>query len=465
MSGDLFEFLFDDAPERHPISVSELNAQVRNALERTFPAVWVEAEIVNFTAARSGHWYFTLNDGTSQIRAACYRGANYRIRFKPFDGLQVRVRGKATLYEPRGEYQLLVDSLEPVGEGALKVAFDQIHSKLAAEGLFETSIKRRLPSLPRRIGVVTSPTGAAFWDIMHVLTRRAGSVSVVLIPTLVQGEFAGEQICRAISQANEYSASCGAADALDVLIVGRGGGAAEDLWAFNEEQVARAIRASAIPVISAVGHEVDLTIADLVADLRAATPSAAAELVAASEEDLKARIARLEAALQQAVQIGLLHARTELQSLETAPGFTEFPRRLNERERSVENLADRMAAAVSDRLTTVKTRLQNAADRLSPLNVATRLSDVRVRLATLEQRNSTAALDALHRAEMRLENTAVTLNAISPLAVLGRGFSIATDTEGRILRNAADVSPGERIRLRLNEGRIDAEVISNGGSF
>ncbi len=274
------------------MTVSELNAEVRSAIERQFASVWVEGEIVNFTAARSGHWYFTLHDGSSQLRAAVWKTTNFRIRFQPFDGLQVRVRGRLSIYEPRGEYQMIVESLEPVGEGALAVAYEQIKAKLEKEGLFDDSLKRALPSFPKRIGIVTSPTGAAYFDILHVLSRRARSISIVLIPTLVQGEMAGEQISEAIRFANRYNDSAALIDKIDVLIVGRGGGSAEDLWAFNEEIVARHIRGSAIPVISAVGHEVDFTIADLVADLRAATPSAAAEIVARAEQEIVEHLSR-----------------------------------------------------------------------------------------------------------------------------------------------------------------------------
>src|SRR5687768_10686783 len=285
MESSVLKALFDDK-EPQPWTVSELNAKVRVEVERRFQNVWVEGEIINFTAARSGHWYFTLHDSASKLKAACYRGTNYRIRFQPFDGLQVRVRGRLSVYEPSGEYQLMVDSLEPVGEGARRVAFEQIKAKLAGEGFFDIALKRPLPPFPRRIGVVTSPNGAAFFDILHVLSRRARSVSVLLIPTRVQGEGAGFEIARAVALANEYNLMTDAGSRIDTLIVGRGGGSADDLWVFNEEMVARAIRASAIPVISAVGHEIDHTIADLASDLRAATPSAAAEIVAACEEDI-----------------------------------------------------------------------------------------------------------------------------------------------------------------------------------
>src|SRR5690606_17849640 len=275
MDHPLLEALFSEE-ERRPVSVSELNAEIRSVLERSFAGVWVEGEIRGFKAHTSGHWYFSLSDGSASIKAVCFRNTNFRIRFRPADGMQVRIRGRVTTYEVRGEYQLLVDSIEPVGAGALAVALEQIKARLAAEGLFDQALKRPLPMFPRRVGIVTSKTGAALHDILQVMGRRARSIHVVVIPTLVQGEAAATQIARAIALANEFCDGCLEDEKIDVLIVGRGGGSAEDLWAFNEEQVARAIRASKIPVISAVGHEVDFTIADLAADHRAPTPSAAA---------------------------------------------------------------------------------------------------------------------------------------------------------------------------------------------
>ena len=267
--------LFDDA-ERRPLSVSELTSQVRGALENRFASVWVEGEISNFRAAPSGHWYFTIKDEGAQLRAACFRGANRAIRFRPSDGLLVRARGRLTVFEPRGEYQLMVEGLDPVGAGALRVAFEQLKERLAAEGLFDQESKRELPLLPRRIAVVTSTAGAALRDIIRAVERRTRTVHLLVVPTRVQGEGAGAEIARAIRTLNEHHlralAEGRTEDAVDAVIVGRGGGSAEDLWAFNEEEVARAIRASVVPVISAVGHETDFTIADFAADVRAATP-------------------------------------------------------------------------------------------------------------------------------------------------------------------------------------------------
>ena len=432
MKSPLLQALFDEEARR-PMSVSELNAEVRNELERRFRDVWVEGEIINFLSARSGHWYFTLHDAASKLKAACFRGTNYRIRFQPFDGLQVRVRGRLSVYEPNGEYQLMVESLEPVGEGARRVAFEQIKAKLAAEGLFDVSLKRELPSFPRRIGVVTSQNGAAFWDILHVLSRRARSVSVVLIPARVQGENAGFEISRAIALASEYNAAADISSRIDVLIVGRGGGSSEDLWAFNEEPVARAIRASGIPVISAVGHEVDHTIADLAADLRAPTPSAAAELVAQREEDICSQLDRRADDLNRIMNVRLLRARARVQNLSMSPVFVETLRKAN-------------------------IRLETIASQLSPLRMASKLGSGRTSLGLLSQRADTAAKALVDRKLKSLNLCMAKLNALSPLSVLERGFAVAENEAGEILRDAAQVSVDEAVKVKLAKGSLRARV-------
>lgn len=417
------------------MTVSELTAQVRGEIERRFRNVWIEGEIINFSAASSGHWYFTLHDATSQIRAACYRGTNYRIRFQPFDGLQVRVRGRLTLYEPKGEFQLMVESLEPVGEGARRVAFEQIRAKLDAEGLFNVALKRKLPPFPRRVGVVTSATGAAFFDILNVLTRRARSVSVVLIPTRVQGENAAFEISRAVRLANEYNDGAASADRIDALIVGRGGGSSEDLWAFNEELVARAIRASTIPVISAVGHEIDHTIADLVADLRAATPSAAAEIVAQRETDICSALEKRSDDLLRIMSYRLLEARSRVQRLSMSPAFLET-------------------------LHQAKARLDRIASQLSPVRMASKVGDNKMRLGLLSQRADSAARDVVDCKMKDLSIFMAKLDALSPLAVLGRGFAIAENDAGRILRDAGQVEINDSIKVKLAEGSLRAKVTS-----
>ena len=441
------------------MSVSELNEQVKNALERSFGAVWIEAEIINFKAASSGHWYFTLHDGDSQLRAACYVRNNMRIRFQPFDGLQVRVRGKLSIYQPKGEYQMLVESLEPVGEGALKVAYEQIRFKLEKEGLFDEDLKRELPFFPKRVGVVTSPNGAAFHDILNVLARRTKTVDICLIPTRVQGEFAGEEITNAIELANKYNRT--AKDKIDVLIVGRGGGSSEDLWAFNEERVARAIRNSAIPIISAVGHEIDTTIADFVADRRAPTPSAAAEIVAASEDAITDFLQRKAQDLYQTIGYKLLASRSDLQTFALSPVFTEFPQRIKDLRYEIEDANESMRSVLNEKLNVEKVVLRNIVTRLSPIKLAAQLNDKKTRLAVLKQRQISAVKDVIDAKDEKLKIKMAQLDALSPLSVLNRGFSIAENEKGEILRDAKNVSANDNVKIRLARGTIKAKVLES----
>ena len=458
MSNSLLSALFE-TEERQPWSVSQLNSEVRAALDSRFASVWVEGEITNFHAHGSGHWYFSLTDGESYIRAACFRGSNYRIRFKPTNGLAVRVRGKVTIYGARGELQIVVESLEPVGEGALALAFEQIKAKLLGEGLFDPARKRPIPPHPRRVGVVTSQTGAALKDILTVLKRRARSVDVVVIPTLVQGETAGEQIARAVRLANDYCNGCVEEEKLDVLIVGRGGGSAEDLWAFNEEQVARAICASDIPVISAVGHEIDFTIADMAADLRAATPSAAAEIVARAESEVIEYLRRSTAELTRSVNMRLLSSRADVQSMAMAPVFAGFPRRLVEFGYTVDELVGRAEDAVEETIHERDESLRGLRMRLSPVGLAQRIGSIRKRLAVLHQRAGAAGEDLTLGRRGRLETVMASLDAMSPLKVLERGYSITHSIDGRILRSSEGVAEGDRLRIRLSRGELGAIVM------
>jgi exodeoxyribonuclease VII large subunit len=460
MKSLLLQSLFDEQ-ERRPLSVSELNEQVKNALEKSFASVWVEAEIVNFVAANSGHWYFTLHDSDSQLRAACYIRNNNRIRFQPFDGLQVRVRGKLSVYQPKGEYQMLVESLEPVGEGALKVAFEQIKAKLAKEGLFSEELKRDLPFFPRRIGVVTSPNGAAFHDVLNVLSRRTRTVHITLIPTRVQGETAGEEITNAIESANIFNQKADANEKIDVLIVGRGGGSAEDLWAFNEERVARAIRASKIPVISAVGHEIDFTIADFVADRRAPTPSAAAEIVAESEDGIANFLTQKTQDLFQLIDYKTLKSRSDLQEFAMSPVFSEFPQQIKDWRYEIEDFTELMRDSLTEKLKTEEKTLANLTGRLSPLKLAAKLNEKKIRLALLQEKQITAARNKIDAKDEKLKIKMASLDALSPLAVLSRGFSITKTKSGEILRDAENVKPNERVRIRLERGRIEARVLNS----
>ncbi len=437
MDNTLLQSLFDEQ-ERRPLSVTELNAELRGALERQFSNIWVEGEVVNFTAAASGHWYFNLNDGTSQIRCVCWKGTNYRIRFKPQNGIAIRVRGKVTLYPQRGELQLQVESLEPSGEGALRAAFEQIKANLERDGLFDPELKRPLPFFPRKVAVVTSPTGAAYHDIHNVLTRRAGTVSIVLVPTLVQGEGSADSIRRAVLDANEYNRTLDDADKIDVMIVGRGGGSAEDLWAFNDEQLARTIRASEIPVISAVGHEIDWTISDLVADVRAATPSAAAEIVAGREIDLINDLISAEQTLAQLMSYRLLETRGNADAVIG---------RLNE------GFAARYRSAAE--------RFRIASTRLTPQTIRSRIAAASNGLTLIDHRRESAIGRTLDRLNEALTLQAAKLDALSPLAVLVRGYSITRTPDGHVLRDAAAVKPGDRVTIRLEKGQLDAEVISS----
>jgi exodeoxyribonuclease VII large subunit len=329
----------------------------------------------------------------------------------------------------------MVASLEPVGEGARRVAFEQIKSKLAAEGLFDLKLKRPLPPFPRRVGVVTSQTGAALYDILTVLSRRARSVSIILIPARVQGETAAFEISRAVQLANEYNDRSDITKRIDTLIVGRGGGSNEDLWAFNEEPVARAIRASAIPVISAVGHQVDYTIADLAADLRAATPSAAAEIVAQRESDICDSLERRTDDLVRIMNLQLLERRSELQQLE-------------------------LSTAVLDRLRKANTRLESINTQLSPLRLASKVGDGKARLGLLRQRTDSAVVNAVDRKLKSLKICAAKLDALSPLAVLGRGFAIAENEKGEILRDVDQVEVDDVVKVRLEKGNLTTKVMS-----
>jgi len=458
MKSLLLQSLFDDE-ERRPLSVSELNEQVKNALEKSFASVWVEAEIVNFVAANSGHWYFTLHDGDSQLRAACYVRNNNRIRFQPFDGLQVRVRGKLSVYQPKGEYQMLVESLEPIGEGALKVAFEQIKAKLAKEGLFDEQLKRELPFFPRRIGVVTSPNGAAFHDVLNVLSRRTRTVHITLIPTRVQGETAGGEITNAIELANIFNREARANERIDVLIVGRGGGSAEDLWAFNEETVARAIRASKIPVISAVGHEIDFTIADFASDRRAPTPSAAAEIVAENEDAIAIFLAQKRQDLFQLIDYKILKSRSNLQEFALSPVFSEFPQQIKDWRYEIEDFTELMRNALTEKLKIEEKKLEGLESRLSPLKLAAKLNEKKIRLALLREKQISIVKNQIGAKDEKLKIKMASLDALSPLAVLSRGFSITETETGEILRDAKNIVINDKLKIRLANGKVEAKVL------
>jgi exodeoxyribonuclease VII large subunit len=461
MSQPLFASLFDKT-ERRPLTVSELTESVRKAIEARFQSVWVEGEISNFKAHSSGHWYFTIKDEGAQLRAKCFRSANSRIRFRPTDGLHVRARGRLTVYEVRGEYELIVEALDPVGAGALQVAFEQLRNRLQAEGLFSPEHKRPLPLFPGRVGVVTSPTGAAIRDILNVISRRTRTVHVIFSPTRVQGDGAGRDIARAIKLINDHHERARGAgrikDLVDVLIVGRGGGSTEDLWAFNEEEVARAIRASAIPVISAVGHETDFTIADFVADLRAPTPSAAAELVAAREDQLCSALAQAGQNLSQLMRYRIVTARTRVQQQALSGVFDEVRGRLRDAASAMNSARHRLQILLSQAVRGAHLRADALSNSLAPAQLRARLAEARVRFDSAYTGCNVAIETQIGEAGKRLGLAAASLDALSPLSVLQRGYAIAQKEDGSLLRDAKLVSIGDSVKVKLAKGRIKASV-------
>src|ERR1044071_1972772 len=461
MTHPLLQSLFDES-ERRPLSVTELTMQVRGALEARFASVWVEGEISNFKMAASGHWYFTIKDEGAQLHAKCFRGINGRIRFHPSDGLQVRVRGRLSVYEPRGECGLIVEALDPIGAGALRVAFEQMRDRLAAEGLFDEELKQPLPLFPRRVGIVTSPTGAAIRDILTILARRTRTVHVLFAPTRVQGEGAGLEIAQAIRLMNEYHERAlmdGRTDeTVDVIIVGRGGGSAEDLWAFNEEGVARAIRASRIPVISAIGHETDVTISDFAADLRAPTPSAAAELVAAREDEIGAYVQALTRDLLRATRSSFVDARLRMQEAAMSPAFDEVRERLHDAQTTVDDAAHKLETLMMRAAQRARRRTDAVSCRLSPARLGGRVAAARARFIILCASRDAAVASRFEVARARLARASASLDALSPLAVLKRGYALADDGRGRLLRDARSVQVGDTLRLRLAEGLLRCRV-------
>ncbi len=419
-------------PERRVWTVSELTAQVRDLLERAFRDLWVQGEVSNFRISPYGHYYFTLKDEAAQLRCFVHKRDVRFLRMQPQDGLAVTARGALGVYEQRGEYQLLVNYLEPVGVGALQLAFEQLKARLAAEGLFEAGRKKPLPMLPRRIGLVTSPRGAAIADMVRILRRRYENLHLLLYPVRVQGEGAAEEIVEGIQFFNRAHASIRP----DVLILARGGGSLEDLWAFNEENLARAIAASKIPVITGIGHETDFTIADFVSDLRAPTPSAAAELVIQSKEELKQRLRALDARLAEKLRYQVLHARHHLSQLMRARGWRQLENLLREQAQRADELALRLRQSLLD-------------------SVARRRHDWAVSVARLV---SYDLRGVLQRERLRLKALAGQLNQLSPMSVLERGYAIVFDAEGKVVKSAAAVRVGEPIQVQLARGRLHADV-------
>jgi len=435
---------------RRVLTVSELTARIRTLLEQQFYEVWIEGELSNCKVWNTGHMYFTLKDGGAQIKGVMFRSALQRTRFKPQDGLHVVARAKVSVYDPKGEYQIICEHLEPEGLGALQLAFDQLKQRLLQEGLFEARRKRTLPALPRKIGVVTSLDGAAIRDIIKVLRRRYANAHIVIRPARVQGEGAAMDITRALR-------AIGKVPGVDVVIVGRGGGSIEDLWAFNEEVVARAIAGCPVPTISAVGHETDVTIADFVADLRAPTPSAAAEMVVSRKDDFCGRIDRLTQRVSASMTARVHRLESRLRALEARSGYSGTQARLAMRARHTAELSHALRAAMTTTLASHDRRWQELRRNLESFDLRRRLSGVRTRLVAVDGRLSSAAARRRHAADARLRSTAARLESLSPLRVLGRGYAVAFK-DGAVIRNAADLQRGDSIEVRVERGTLECTI-------
>ena len=413
--------------------------------------VWITGEISNFTQPSSGHWYFTLKDDTAQVRGAMFRNSNRRVTFRPQHGQQVLVRASVTLYDPRGDYQIIVESMQPAGEGLLQQKYEQLKAALSAEGLFDQQFKQALPTPAHCIGVITSKTGAALHDILHVLKRRDPSLPVVIYPTAVQGDDAPGQIVRAIELAN-------ARQECDVLIVGRGGGSLEDLWSFNDERVARAIFASRIPVVSAVGHETDVTIADFVADLRAPTPSAAAEIVSRNQTELLRQIQSAQQRLEMAMDFFMANRTRRFTQLNHRLQQQHPQLRLARQQNVLERLQQRMRFAVENRLKQASTRQQRLTQRLSTQNPQPQLHRAQTRVQQLEFRLAQAIQSRMSTTRERFGSAITHLEAVSPLATLARGYSVTTASDGKVLKKTAQVKAGDTLTTRLKDGWLESEV-------
>jgi len=441
--------LLPTGTEREILSVSQLNRRAKQLLETHLPLLWVEGELSNVSQPSSGHWYFTLKDDQAQVRCAMFRNRNMLVRFKPQQGQQVLVRARVSLYEGRGDYQLIAEHMEEAGTGALQRAFEALKAKLGAEGLFDEARKRPIPTLPRHIGVITSPTGAAIRDVLTVLERRFPSIPVTVIPVAVQGKESAPQIVRALELANR----CGL---FDVLLLTRGGGSLEDLWSFNEEAVARAVAASQLPVVCAVGHEVDFSIADFVADLRAPTPSAAAELMTPDGEDWLETFIGYEVMLEDAMERKLRHWLQQLAWLRSRlrhPG-----ERLQQQAQRLDNLEVRLNQAVKSQLQGQRNRLAQLVLRQKPLHPARQLKDLRQSLERLQQKLVDLTQQKLQFRHQQLGEAARLLHNLSPLNTLERGYAIVRDAQGQVVRDAQALAVGDKVQARLRQGEFSARI-------
>jgi exodeoxyribonuclease VII large subunit len=431
--------------------VSELVAQARAFVEQVFADVWVEGEISNCRSAPSGHIYFTLKDAEAQLPVVLFRRQALLLRFRPEDGLHVLVRGRVSVYEQRGQMQLVAETLEPVGAGSLQLAFEQLRERLKAEGLFDAASKRPLPRFPRTAAIVTSPTGAVIRDFLNIVSRRHSGLNVLLYPVSVQGDSAPAEIETALADLNE-------SDLVDLIVLARGGGSLEDLAAFNSERVARAIASSSLPVVSAVGHETDFTIADFVADLRAPTPSAAAELVTEAQHNIAEHLAALVARLERAARYQLLHARQRLTTLAFDRTESRVSAQLMRLAQRLDDLAFRQESALAAQIRQRQTRVADLAAAVLRHDPRRALAQARERLTALHARLNHAMERALHAANFNVNALAARLHALSPLAVLDRGYALVLSPEGALLRSVAQLAPGHAVTTRLADGAFLSRV-------
>lgn len=446
---------FTPAPRR-VWTVRELASAVRTHIERDYGDTWVEGEISNCRAHDSGHLYFTLKDESAQLSAVMFRSSARLLRFRPQNGMQVIVRGRMTVYEDRGQLQISAEYMEPKGSGALQIAFEQLKAKLQAEGLFDADRKKSVPAIPRRIGIITSPQAAALRDILNILQRRHRSASILIFPSQVQGEAAAPEICAGLRY---FNASHNDANRnVDVIIIARGGGSAEDLAVFNDEALARSVAASAIPVISAVGHETDFTIIDFVADLRAPTPSAAAELVIRSRQEVEEQVASLHHRIEKALRYRLLISRQQLTELARHGAFARMMELIHRRQQRMDDLGYRLAQAQRGILDRQRRRFDGLAAAVRHYDLRRILSGIRKEL----EANTTAMASAMHAAlrqkNLHLDKLQSEIEALSPLAILERGYALVFDSAGKLLKNASQVGPGEEISAKLAKGSVISTV-------
>jgi len=447
---DQMGFNFKPA-ERRVWKVRELVAAVRTHVEREYSAAWVEGEISNFRAPESGHLYFTLKDGNAQIRVVMFRSSARLLRFRPADGLEVVVRGRVTIYEDRGELQISAEFIEPKGAGSLQLAFEQLKAKLAAEGLFATERKKPIPSLPSRIGIVTSAQAAALRDILNILARRHHSANLVIYPAQVQGEAASHEVASGVRYFNRH-------EIVDVIIIARGGGSAEDLAPFNNEGLARTVAASEIPVISAVGHETDFTITDFVADLRAPTPSAAAELVIRSRQDIEEQAASFEQRLERAMRYRLLMARQGLTELAQHGAFGRMMEFIRQNQQRVDDYAHRLEVAERQLLEQMRRRWETVSSAIRHYDLPMMLSGMGKELETRMTALVAVTRKVMLEHRVRLERLQTALQSLSPLSILDRGYALIFDQRGNLLKDSNMVETGEEISARLAHGRLHARI-------